>query len=59
MLDLAAKISQEFGFVRIDLYSNGVETVLGEITHTPSNLRAHFYPLAGERIASKLLFGIE
>lgn len=59
MLDLAARLSQDFGFVRIDLYSNGVNTLLGEITHTPSNLRSHFFPLAGEKIASKLLFGAE
>lgn len=59
MLDLAAKLSREFGFVRIDLYSNGVDTVLGEITHVPGNLRSHFYPRSGEKLASELLFGIE
>ena len=57
MLSIAARVSSKFSLVRVDLYSDGKRAVVGELTHVPTNLRTHFYPLSGEDIASRLLFG--
>ncbi len=57
MLEVASKLSRDFSFVRVDLYSDGKGIVVGELTHMPANLRAHFHPRSGEAIASRLLFG--
>ena len=57
MLDVASRLSRKFDFVRIDLYSDEVNTVVGEITHIPANIRTHFFPRSGEDIASRLIFG--
>lgn len=57
MLEVAARLSAKFSFVRIDLYSDGKRTVVGEFTHIPANIRTHFVPRGGEDIASRLIFG--
>ncbi len=72
MLEVAGLLSSRFNFVRIDLYSNGEECLVGEITNCPggatgfvTNLYSNgaeyligemTYPEA-EIIASKMIFG--
>jgi|HigsolmetaAR202D_1030399.scaffolds.fasta_scaffold00435_25 hypothetical protein len=56
MLDVAAKLSRYFWFVRIDLYSDGRQLFVGEITHCPDNAGGVFDPPAAEAIVSHYLF---
>jgi hypothetical protein len=44
MLDLAAKLSQDFDFVRVDLYDMGDKVYFGELTHYPASGREKFTP---------------
>lgn len=57
MMALAAKLSREFWFVRIDLYSNGKEVLVGEITHCADNADGKFMPASAEHPVSEYLFG--
>jgi hypothetical protein len=56
MLDLAKKLSARFGFVRIDLYSDGISCKVGEITNCHGGARRKFIPRDGEIGASMLIF---
>jgi hypothetical protein len=56
MLMIASKLSFEFGFVRIDMYSNGENCLVGEITHCDGSGNATFSPDSGENVASKIIF---
>lgn len=56
MLDLAARLSANFSFVRVDFYSNGDQALLGEITHCHGGTREFFVPRSAEAQASRLLF---
>jgi hypothetical protein len=56
--EVARKLSQGFdGLIRVDLYSNGKATYVGELTNTSTNAKARFIPAAAEADASELLFG--
>jgi hypothetical protein len=57
MLDVAAGLSANFGFVRVDLYSNGSSCLVGEITNCDGNATARFNPESGEATASRIIFG--
>ena len=57
MLSVAGLLSSHFSFVRIDLYSNGEDCLVGEITNCHGNAGEHFIPKSGEAIASNLIFG--
>ena len=57
MLDVAAKLSKSFWFVRVDLYSNGTQVYVGEITHCADNCGGRFIPPSAERHVSDYLFG--
>lgn len=57
MTAVAAKLSANFDYVRIDLYSNGVDCLVGEITNTPGNASEKFASPEAERRFSQLLFG--
>lgn len=57
MLELARLLSAHFEFVRVDLYSNGLETRVGELTHVHGNIRETFEPRSGEQLATELIFG--
>ncbi|MBI5891276.1 MAG: hypothetical protein HZB47_11465 [Nitrosomonadales bacterium] len=74
MLELAGLLSRHFTFVRVDLYSNGTECLVGEITNCPGGatgfvtnmysngakyLREEMTYPAAEPIASKMIFGTE
>lgn len=57
MLTVASSLSSHFNFVRVDIYSNGEECFVGEITNCPENATGFFIPKSGEMLASKMLFG--
>ena len=57
MLDVARRVSAGFGFVRVDLYSDGTNCLVGEITNCPGNANVSFIPKYGEKIASDIIFG--
>jgi len=57
MLAVASSLSSYFNFVRIDLYSNGKECLVGEITNCHGNAWESFIPKSGEMIASNMIFG--
>lgn len=57
MLSVASTLSSHFNFVRVDLYSNGEECLVGEITNCPENATGVFIPKSGEIIASNMIFG--
>lgn len=57
MLKVAAKLSEPFSFVRIDMYSNNKEIFIGEVSHVSGNIAQIFYPRSAELEASKLIFG--
>ena len=57
MLSVASSLSSHFSFVRIDLYSNGEECLVGEITNCHGNAGEKFVPISGETIASNIIFG--
>jgi hypothetical protein len=57
MLLIAGSLSKYFGLVRIDLYSNGEECLVGEITNSHGNACEKFTPKSAERIASNMIFG--
>jgi hypothetical protein len=57
MLTVASSLSSNFNFVRIDLYSNGEECLVGEITNCHGNAGESFLPKSGEMIASSMIFG--
>ncbi|MFT6944885.1 MAG: hypothetical protein ACJAUW_001463 [Yoonia sp.] len=57
MRALASTLSAGFdGFIRIDLYSNGSQIYLGEITNVSGNAQGNFRPPEAEVEASKILF---
>lgn len=58
MLSLAGSLSSQFNFVRIDLYSNGEDCLVGEITNCPENATGSFIPKSAEIIASNMIFGM-
>lgn len=57
MRDVAERLSAAFGFVRVDLYSNGNVCLVGEITNCHGNAERKFIPPSGEAVASKIIFG--
>lgn len=57
MLAVAQQLASAFGFVRVDMYSDGAACYVGEITHCHAHASQSFIPLSSERSASKVLFG--
>lgn len=57
MIIVAEKLSQELDFVRVDLYSNGIECLVGEITNCHAAASQSFVPISAEKKASKIIFG--
>lgn len=56
LLAAAAKLSSSFNLVRIDMYTNGQQSYVGEITNCPEGAEGNFLPPSGELTASKLIF---
>lgn len=57
MLDVARRLSAQFSFVRIDLYSDHRQVLVGEITNCSENAGGFFVPGSAEQTASRLMFG--
>lgn len=57
MLEVARTLSAPFSFVRIDLYSDGEQVLVGEITNCSENAGGIFVPRQAEKQASELMFG--
>jgi hypothetical protein len=57
MLELAAKLSTPFTFIRVDFYARGSQVMVGELTNCPEAGRCVFEPISAELTASRLLFG--
>jgi hypothetical protein len=57
MLSLAKMLSKHFSMIRVDLYSDGNQIYVGELTNVSGNATENFIPPKAEVAASKLLFG--
>ena len=57
LLDIAARLSDEFSLIRVDLYTDGESILVGEITNLHQSGRGRFMPASGEGIMSKIFFG--
>ena len=57
MLKITEKLSEDLNFVRVDLYSNGIECLVGEITNCYASASQTFVPLNSEEKASRIIFG--
>jgi hypothetical protein len=57
MLEVARALSAQFSFVRIDLYSDGEQVLVGEITNCSANAGGFFLPRSAEKTASERMFG--
>lgn len=56
MIEVSEQLSRRFGFVRIDLYSDGSRCLVGEITHCHAGANQPFEPRSSELDFSRLLF---
>ena len=59
ILDVASKLAQGFGFVRVDFYANDEQVLVGEITNLTGNAGVRFVPRSVEKDYSRLIFGEE
>lgn len=57
MILVAEKLSEDLSFVRVDLYSNGVECLVGELTNCHAAASQKFVPISAEKKASQIIFG--
>ena len=58
MISIAEKLSSDFDFIRIDIFTNGTKCFVGEITNIHANASNKFIPLSGsgEKTASETIF---
>ncbi|MCE0484860.1 MAG: hypothetical protein LV479_11560 [Methylacidiphilales bacterium] len=57
LIDVAAKLSEDFNFIRIDLYTDERAILVGEITNCHQGAQGRYVPPEGEKIMARLLFG--
>ncbi len=57
LIAVAARLSEAFNLIRIDLYTDEQTILVGEITNCHQAGRGRFIPAMGERIMSRILFG--
>ena len=57
MLDVAARLSAPFEFIRVDMYANSSEVKVGELTSCPGSARERIRPESGEYVLGRLLLG--
>ena len=55
MLDLAARLSLPFPFIRVDLYATGDRLKIGELTSCPDSAGGDIRPPSGELVLGRLL----
>ena len=56
MISIAEKLSSDFDFIRIDIFTNGTKCFVGEITNIHANASQKFIPTSDEKIVSKIIF---
>lgn len=56
MLDVAARLSAGYSLLRVDLYSDGKQVLVGELTNCSGGGGTVYFPPEGETIASRLLW---
>lgn len=56
MLYIAERLSMNFDLIRIDIYSDGTDCYVGEITNCHASAGQSFIPKSAEKIASKMIF---
>lgn len=54
MLDVAARLSKPFSYIRVDMYTNGMEVRVGELTNSPNGAHARTYPADAEFTLGRL-----
>ena len=54
MLDIAARLSEPFSFIRVDMYTNGTEVRVGELTNCPGGAHDRVQPAAAEFVLGRL-----
>lgn len=59
MLSVAARLSEPFSFIRVDLYSDGKTIYVGEITNCSEGANGTFIPASAEDSISELVFGLK
>jgi hypothetical protein len=57
MLDIARVLSRDFNLIRVDLYTNGEDIHVGELTNVSGNIKATFSSRATAREVTRLVFG--
>lgn len=57
MISVAQRLSVNFNFVRVDIYSNGENCYVGELTNCHASAGQQFIPVSAEKIASNIIFG--
>lgn len=57
MLEIAARLSAPFNFMRVDMFANSSEVKVGELTSCPESARGRISPPAGEYALGRLLLG--
>ncbi len=57
LIDVATRLSDGFNLIRIDLYTDGQDILVGEITNCHQGARCRFVPPEGEQIMTRLFFG--
>lgn len=56
MVSVVERLASNFGFVRVDLYTNGQACLVGEITNCHGGACERFIPKSGELTASEIIF---
>ena len=54
MLDVAANLSRPFSFIRVDMYTNGVQVKVGELTNCPGSAGVKLLPPEAEFTLGRL-----
>lgn len=57
MLEIAARLSAPFTFMRVDMFANSSEVKVGELTSCPGSARERISPPDGEYALGRLLLG--
>lgn len=56
MLKVAEVLSVNFDFIRVDIYSDGTDCYVGELTNCHASAGQSFIPKSAEKIASQIIF---
>lgn len=56
ILAVSARLSKQFALLRVDIYSDGKELLIGELTNCHAGATQKFIPRDSEEVASRLLF---